>query len=131
MTAPAVPDLGARILTAIEETKRTAREAMQTNTGRWTSGSPYGYGTVVQDDAGQLVVYLNRGLNGRAAYIARNDPESVLRRCVADRKIVAEVCGLSSGVPKDELAASLGDLVLGSLAEGYGVANEETDDECE
>lgn len=57
---------------------------------------------------------------GVAAFLPFNDPAAVLRRCAADRKILAECVqwiddgsGITSG-------AALGRIVLRTLAEGYG-----------
>lgn len=127
-------DLVARVLAAIDETERIAQAAEERHPSPWRAdrgpgalGLPTG---TWLDDSENVGAAAADGSH-MAAHLIRQDPHAVLRRCAADRKIVAEVCGLSVGVLKHDLVASLGDLVLSLLAEGYGIATEETDDECE
>lgn len=82
--------LAARLLAAIEETERLARDAVQETTGRWTSREvEWGVGTVVEDDCGALLLHVTyHGRNVQYPHIAHNDPDTVLRRCAADRRIL-------------------------------------------
>ena len=83
-------DLVPRILAAIEETERLASATIATVNpakGRWVVAGEYG--TEVRDSRGHLVVkhsWLNE-----IAHIIHNDPFSALRRCVAERALIADV----------------------------------------
>jgi hypothetical protein len=78
-----VDDLAARLLAAIEETERVARGHAQASDSWEVRG-------------GEVGDVLNSGTvafvpcHGDREHIAHNDPHTVLRRCAADRKIVAE-----------------------------------------
>lgn len=89
-------DLAARVLAAIEETERIAQAATP---GPWQRflGHDIGVGQPVVPDSpvdGHTVAEMPRCADHvdrrceDAAHIAHNDPESVLRRCAADREIV-------------------------------------------
>lgn len=84
-----MPDLHGWIVQQVDETQRIAEAARGQGDGRWRhdSGHPNGY---VYDECGQPVVYDESApLPEEAAHIAFNDPATVLRRCAADRKILA------------------------------------------
>lgn len=84
-----MPDLHAWITCRIGEVERIAEAARGQGEGRWRHDSSY-YNGYVYDDGDQPVVYDESApLPEEAAHIALNDPESVLRRCAVDRKILA------------------------------------------
>lgn len=132
---PSGPNLADRLLEAIDEVEEIA----QTTAGGGGMPDPVWITKPSRSRTWQILREVNDDTpigyitDGRweISHITRHDPAAVIRRCVADRKIVAEVRGLSDGALKDDLVASLGDLVLGLLAAGYGVSSEEADDECE
>ena len=86
------PDLVRQILAAIEETERLARAVVSTinpTTGEWVAAGEHG--TEIRDSRGHLVV--KHSWPDEIAHITRHDPASVLRRCTADRALIAEVTG--------------------------------------
>lgn len=125
---------------AITATERAAQDACEGGAGRWQSGwcpeeeleegeTP---GSGVVDERDKTVVY-DEGYptKPQSVHIALHDPESVLRRCAADRKLIAEHgpfsttdlsckgCGLDSY--EDMVTGYYENCpVLGALAEGYG-----------
>lgn len=127
-----------RAITAREQVARSASAGSWTATGigeyGWTVSAPNG-ALFETDDSDQ----------GRfdAEYIAVNDPESVLRRCAADRKLLAghkPVQGSGFNPDDDDTPGAYGDIasacascgtydeyavrfpchVVLTLAEGYG-----------
>lgn len=125
---PNSPNLADRLLEAIDEVEEIA----QTTAGGgglpdpvWiTKPSRSGKWRILCEvDDHTPIGYIADG-RWEDKHITRHDPAAEIRRCAADRKLVAEVRGLATGVLKDELAASLGELVLALLAEGYGVASD-------
>lgn len=84
-----MPDLHVWITGRVDETQRIAEAARGQGNGQWRHDSSYENG-YVYDDVDQPVVYDESApLPEEAAHIALNDPASVLRRCAADRKILA------------------------------------------
>ncbi|MEU8740568.1 DUF6221 family protein [Streptomyces halstedii] len=141
-------DVLAFLNAAIAEHERVAQEACDGGDGRWHSGwcpddeieEGETSGAGVSDERDRTVVY-DEGYPSKAqsVHIALNDPASVLRRCAADRKLIAlhrpQMTG--AGFPDIQQcrtcsADSLGDgyqylvpapcLSLLALAEGYGWA---------
>ncbi|MGW7398105.1 DUF6221 family protein [Streptomyces cyaneofuscatus] len=132
-----------RAMTAIEQ---AAQAACEGGKGRWQSGwcreeeleeyeKP---GSGVVDERDRTVVY-DEGYptNSQSVHIALHDPESVLRRCAADRKLIALhhndgfECPVCAGEPwVDEDSEGNGEWTRSSinapcptvvaLAEGYG-----------
>ncbi|MYR75137.1 MULTISPECIES: DUF6221 family protein [unclassified Streptomyces] len=85
--------------TAIAEHERVAQEACDGGDGRWHSGwcpddeieEGETSGAGVSDERDRTVVY-DEGYptKPQSVHIALHDPASVLRRCAADRKLIAE-----------------------------------------
>ncbi|MFI9154523.1 DUF6221 family protein [Streptomyces sp. NPDC053367] len=87
-----MPDLHGWITQQIDKTQRVAEAARGTGEGRWHHDTSYPNG-YVYDEGVQPVVYDESTPSPEeAAHIALNDPASVLRRCAADRKILARHC---------------------------------------
>jgi hypothetical protein len=126
---------------AITEREAVAREACDGGEGRWHNGwCPDGEleegetdsGCGVSDERDRTVVYdEGRPNKAQSIHIAANDPESVLRRCAADRKLIAQHgpwnprdracrgCGLDNH--DEQITADYADCpVLNAIAEGYG-----------
>jgi hypothetical protein len=79
-----VDDLTTRLLAAIEETEYLAQQA---DHGPWeVRDEEYDTYVIPVDHPRPIVASLELLPNGW--HIARHDPEAVLRRCAADRKIV-------------------------------------------
>ncbi|KPC94474.1 hypothetical protein ADL27_14250 [Streptomyces sp. NRRL F-6602] len=126
-------DILAWLDAAITHHESEARAACHRGQGRWKAGHR-GNSYAVSDEIGDVVVY-NEGAPSEAQtdHIALNDPESVLRRCAADRKLIAahpvtrdvasgpHSFGCSVCHHEDLLVAGYGwcDTLL-ALAEGYG-----------
>ncbi|MFJ1667372.1 DUF6221 family protein [Streptomyces bottropensis] len=87
-----MPDLHGWITQQVDETQRIAEAARGQGNGQWRHDSSYENG-YVYDEHDQPVVY-DEGtpLPEEAAHIAFHDPATVLRRCAADRKILARHC---------------------------------------
>lgn len=91
-------DLLAWLENAITERETAAREACDGGEGRWHNGwCPDGEleegetdsGCGVSDERDRTVVYdEGRPNKAQSVHIAANDPDSVLRRCAADRKLL-------------------------------------------
>ncbi|MET9053337.1 DUF6221 family protein [Streptomyces bacillaris] len=156
MNHPTTPRLGERIITfldrVISERERSAQEARDGGEGRWHSGWREDYfacpdgepeegetiGSGVSDERDSTVVYdEGRPSKAQSIHIALNDPASVLRRCAADRKLIALhhndgfECPVCAGEPwVDEDSEGNGEWTRSSinapcptllaLAEGYG-----------
>ena len=127
---------------AITARETTARSACHESSGQWTAND-YGHSYSVKDDNDDVVVY-NEGAPSmpQADHIALNDPASVLRRCAADRKLLAShqptegigfdpdddtpgtygeiASACSSCGTVDEYAVRFPCHVVRLLAEGYG-----------
>jgi hypothetical protein len=131
-------DLHGWITQQVDETQRIAEAARGQDEGRWRHETGYQSG-LVTDERGEVVVYDEGApLEEEAAHIALHDPASVLRRCAADRKILAihapqggdwepyacEGCGSDSefGVLVDHTNDCE---TLQALAEGYGLTEEQ------
>ena len=134
MTAPAVPDLAARILAAVDDAERAARYVLSdyaAHDAAWTVPST---GVIQLGD--DLLATADGPL---AEHIARHDPAAVLRRCAADRRILqlhpqveADTAGHSLDEPTGcvtchndpdcgwTLGNGVCDTVM-AMAEGYGV----------
>lgn len=140
-------DLLAWLETAITARETAAREACDGGEGRWHNGwcpddeleeGETDSGCGVSDERDRTVVYdEGRPNKAQSVHIAANDPESVLRRCAADRKLLELHRPQQTGAGFPDVqecrtcsADSLGDgyqyLVpapcpsLLALAEGYG-----------
>lgn len=95
------PDLLRLTLAAIEATEQDARDACGRKSGgdQWTVAHepPYRWGQDEKDAevlvGGKAVIRCDYEYGGRlfADHIARHDPASVLRRCAADRALIAEI----------------------------------------
>lgn len=84
-----MPDLHGWLSQQIDETQRIAEAARGQGEGRWRHDSSYPNG-YVYDDGDQPVVYDEGApFPEEAAHIALHGPASVLRRCAADRRILA------------------------------------------
>lgn len=137
-------DLAARVLAAIEETERIARGDLLTSADPepppgttvelfdgqelWTRHADMWPGSWLRhgfEETGDPETWTKVAGNYGPARVIRLDRDTVLRRCAADRKIVEECRGLSSGVFSDSTVGALGDLVLSLLAEGYGLTEED------
>ncbi|MDX3515896.1 DUF6221 family protein [Streptomyces caniscabiei] len=84
-----MPDLHGWTTQQIDETQRIAEAARGQGNGQWRhdSSHPNGY---VYDDGAQPVVYDEGApFPEEAAHIALHDPAAVLRRCAADRRVLA------------------------------------------
>lgn len=123
-------DLVAFLDRVITEHETTARHAAHESAGRWTANHE-GYSHAVSDDAGEVVVY-NEGApsDAQSGHIALHDPESVLRRCAADRKLIELHAGRMHSCPAKDETGYLDEWThfgyddacpaLRLLAEGYG-----------
>lgn len=84
-------DIAARILAAIEETEKIAREAVQ---GGWTVRNHYEVYTDTQVPDDCIVAIGDSGggavTASTAVHIARQDPKSTLTRCSVDRETLGE-----------------------------------------
>lgn len=106
------PDLVTRLLAAIEETERIAHGA-----SRWSEGASE------WADGGEP----------DWVHIAHHDPTTVLRRCAADRKIVAcyqRATDALKEAPRESRAfvrlyLDACEDVIGHLAEGYSLAEQQ------
>jgi hypothetical protein len=128
---------------AITERENVARDACDGGEGRWHSGwcsedeleEGETSGAGVGDERDRTVVYdEGRPSKAQSIHIALNDPESVLRRCAADRKLIYEVrrtAENAKGNPWDRLLHGYGpyaDAMLAAakvVAEGYGWTGDE------
>ncbi|MFF2864596.1 DUF6221 family protein [Streptomyces rubiginosohelvolus] len=125
-------DILAYLDRAISKTEKTARAAAEDTELGWTDGDELGdavygatyVGTIASDPYGFMS-------EGTRSHIALHDPESVLRRCAADRKLIAEHgpcsdqdlgckgCGFNN--QEESMVDHYEDCpVLLHLAEGYG-----------
>ena len=133
-----MPDLHGWITQQIDKVEHAAKAARGQGEGRWRHETGYHSGRV-EDERGETVVYDEGApLEEEAAHIALHDPAAVLRRCAADRRILAihapqggdwepyacEGCGSDSeyGVLVDHTNDCP---TLLALAEGYGLTEEE------
>lgn len=81
-------DLVSRLLAAIEETERLARAAQDyVGDGPWSVGRARGSGEPYVN--GEVAAVCSFIEEASALHIVRNDPAAVLRRCAADRKLLA------------------------------------------
>lgn len=133
-----MPDLHGWITQQIDEAQRIAEAARGQGEGRWRhdASHPNGY---VYDELDQPVVYDESApFPEEAAHIAFHDPATVLRRCAADRKILAvhapqggdwepHAClGCGSDSEFGVLVDHTNDCeTLQALAEGYGLTEEQ------
>lgn len=78
-------DLITKLREAIEETERLAQASVLKINGGVGIWSPDG--TAIRDDLGHLVV--KHTWANESNHIVRHDPATVLRRCQADRQILA------------------------------------------
>lgn len=83
-----MPDLHSWITQQIDKTQRIAEAARGQGEGRWHHETGYHSGRVT-DERGETVVYDEGAPLEEAAHIALHDPAMVLRRCEADRRILA------------------------------------------
>ncbi|CAL9668752.1 hypothetical protein SUDANB145_07303 (plasmid) [Streptomyces sp. enrichment culture] len=111
-------DLLAWLETAIIDRETAARAASE---GPWEETGIGEYGWTVSAPNGALFE-TDDSDQGRADahYIALNDPESVLRRCAADRKLLASLKAVMEGDYIDDGEPVLAEHALAILAEGYG-----------
>jgi hypothetical protein len=121
----------------IDETQRIAEAARGQGNGQWRHDSSYENG-YVYDERDQPVVYdESTPLPEEAEHIALHDPASVLRRCAADRKILAEHAPAvdswdpyaCTGCGSDDYGWNVDHTndcpTLLALAEGYGLTEEQ------
>lgn len=134
-------DLAARLLAAIDETEPLALHA---HGDTWTVGSTF---AVKSTDGEEVIAEGEPGSGGgvidipTTAHIIHNDPQRVLRRCAADRKILAEHpqvdadhvgdqptgCATCHNDPDCGITIGKGNCTtILLLADGYGVTTEET-----
>ncbi|WP_399554187.1 DUF6221 family protein (plasmid) [Streptomyces anulatus] len=124
-------DILAYLDRVISKREQSAQEARDGGEGRWHSGWREDYfacpddkpeegetiGSGVSDERDRTVVYdEGRPSKAQSIHIALNDPESVLRRCAADRKMIGLMATETSETGGQPLASRL----LRQLAEGYG-----------
>lgn len=109
---------------AIDETEQIARGAWQEN-WRWYAEDK----TVMThaDQRGDWDGYRTAGTRADAEHIARHDPESVLRRCAADREILdayehADKVAGDGISPEGNYANGL-EFAVKCIAEAYGVTD--------
>jgi hypothetical protein len=137
-----MPDLHEWISERVAETQRIAEAARGHGEGRWHHETGYHSGRV-EDERGETVVYDEGApLEEEAAHIALHDPANVLRRCAADRKILAvhaprdrrwyddyvcEGCGYDGAdYCSEPNTPHVNDCpTLLALAEGYGLTEEQ------
>lgn len=124
---------------AITARQETAREACHGGEGRWHSGwcpdaeleEGETSGAGVSDERDKTVVYdEGRPSKAQSVHIALNDPESVLRRCAADRNLLELHGGRGHGCPAHDYDGDLDEFarfynhevcpVVQHLAESYG-----------
>ncbi|MFH8483641.1 DUF6221 family protein [Streptomyces sp. NPDC018055] len=149
MNHPTTPARAEDVLTfldrVISEREQSAKEACDGGEGRWHSGWREDYfaypndepeegetiGSGVSDERDRTVVYdEGRPSKAQSIHIALNDPASVLRRCAADRKLIALHGGNMHSCPATDDTGYLDEWtqfshddacpVLLHLAEGYG-----------
>lgn len=152
-----MPDLHGWITQQIDETERLARRAAELcgchpPAPAWTfrdgDGPTDGRVLVVDDPHPEIKRPIRRRWNGSydglfmAEHIVRHDPEAVLRRCAADRKILAEHkareggwydwyacegCGYDGAdYCSEPMTSHVNDCpTLLALAEGYGLTGEQ------
>lgn len=126
-------DILAYLERVIGEREQAAQEAREGGEGRWHSGWREDYfagpddqpeegettGAGVSDERDRTVVYdEGRPSKAQSVHIALNDPESVLRRCAADRKLIEVLTSILKNGSKLERSVARFSLKL--LAEGYG-----------
>lgn len=134
-------DLAARLLAAIDETERIARAAADGDSGDWFVGDKWNVyrredTTPLDDEAtNALVVYDN--VHDQSVHIVHNDPQAVLRRCAADRKILELHNDPVRGFSTLQCATCVGSWAteegedwpcgtLRALAAAYGITEETT-----
>lgn len=80
-------DLAVRLLAAIEDTERLARDAEEVDGGEWTShvGPPR---VEVRGERGYVIA--SALFTTVAPHIARHGPKSTLARCAVDRETLSE-----------------------------------------
>jgi hypothetical protein len=113
--------------TAISRREQLARLTEVEGGGEWRE-DPFVFG--IRDETNVLAVRARDNRTQALAHIAANDPESVLRRCVADRKLLELHGGKCHSCPATDETGYLdewtqfdyGDMcpVVQLLAEGYG-----------
>jgi hypothetical protein len=132
-----MPDLHGWLSQQIDAVEAVARAAASDGTPDWYTKNHF----AVADGDGDAVAY-NEGnpTPDQARHIALHDPAGVLRRCAADRKILAEHrphggkwepyacegCGMDGGDCADWMVEHVNDCpTLLALAEGYGLTGEQ------
>ncbi|KIF66261.1 hypothetical protein HY68_36760 [Streptomyces sp. AcH 505] len=113
---------------AISNWERIAGDAASEAGGTWSEG-PFVYG--VRDQRHALVARSRENRAASIVHIALNDPESVLRRCAADRKLLELHGGRGHSCPAYDYDGDLDEFarfynhevcpVVQNLAEGYGL----------
>lgn len=78
-------DLHARLVAAVEHRLDLARAAQNAGRGEWSQFDPDREPGLIQDERGEIVTYdEGRPTEGQAAFIAANDPATILRHAEAD-----------------------------------------------
>lgn len=108
-------DLLAWLDTAITRREQAAREAARFHGPRWVR--PIDTDKVRFSDDGIWFQALSDEI---AEHIVYNSPESVLRRCAADRKLLESLKAVIQGDYIDDGEPVLAERVLELVAEGYG-----------
>jgi hypothetical protein len=120
-------DILAFLDTAIRQREHSAHLAKSEGGPEWGE-DPFVYG--VRDQTHTLAIRVRENRTSLLAHIALNDPASVLRRCAADRKLLALHRGSMHSCPAADDTGYLDEWtqfgyndtcpVLRALAEGYG-----------
>ncbi|MFW3477382.1 DUF6221 family protein [Streptomyces microflavus] len=138
MNHPTTPHPGERILayldTALSTAEQAAHAAAATDPAPWTAATgteptlehdrAAGNGLLINaadeplwecEESGSLCMTAAASIHA-----ALHDPEAVLRRCAADRKLIAELAAVINGDYIDDGEPVLAERVLCGIAEGYG-----------
>ncbi|WP_331764449.1 DUF6221 family protein [Streptomyces anulatus] len=119
---------------AITATEQAAHAAAATDPAPWTAATGTGPTNDHDRDAGNglLINAADEPLwdceesgtlcmtAAASIHVALHDPASVLRRCAADRKLIAALAAVINGDYIDDGEPVLAERVLCGIAEGYG-----------
>lgn len=129
-----VDDLTTSLLAAIDKTEKIAREVAADVGPTWSADES---GVISKHPSGERYGLIQPLWAPLRDYLAAQDPETALRRCDADRRIVQHFQVIENLVndPNHRFVspAALTALrpVINRLVEAYRLDAEEVDDECE